>query len=76
MNINWKAYFTGLLTAGTLAFIGGVWDFQNVKAQVSNLEKKTKKTDATLKAIGRIVCMYAVRDGLPNADDICKDVLQ
>ncbi len=80
--INWKAYLTGLLSAGTLAFLGGILDFQNIKAEVKNTQKEVKelksdkeKTDKILKAIGIITCRNAISQKMPNAEEICKEVL-
>lgn len=82
-NINWKAYLTGLLSAFTLAFVGGVFDFQNIKAAVRSvkndvkaLKTHDKKVDATVRAIGIIVCKYAIKDEMKDASEICKDVLE
>lgn len=84
MKVNWKSYFTGLLTVVTLAFIGGVWDFQTMKAEVrevqtevKDLKSHDKKTDDIIKAIGIIVCMGATKDQMPEqARKTCKSVLQ
>ncbi len=74
-NINWKSYFTGMLSLGTIAFIGGVWDFQVIKADVHKLQKKEKAQSKTLKTMGIIICTYAIQDGMKEAKEICKEVL-
>lgn len=64
-----------MITAGILAFFGGVFDFQTMKAEVRNLKKTEKNHTKTLKAIGIIVCYYANKDKMPNAREICKDAM-
>ena len=62
----------GVLTAGIITgsgfAIGGIFDFQNMKKTVSSHDRQ-------LKVVSQIICMYAVRDKLENADRICNDVL-
>jgi len=83
-NINWKSYLTGLLSVGTLAFLGGIVDFQNIKAQVKKVSKEVntlkshdKKTDEIVRAVGIIVCMNATKEQMPReARETCKAVLK
>lgn len=76
MKINWNTVITSLTGLSIIAFLGGVWDFQNIKAEVKSLKKHEVKTDNILTAIGTIVCGYAIKDNMENATEICKDVLQ
>lgn len=75
MKVNWNTVATTLTGLAIVAFIGGVWDFQNIKAKVSSLEDSDDKKSKTLKAIGVIVCSYAIKDKMKNAEEICKEVL-
>lgn len=75
MKVNWNTVATTLTGIAILAFIGGVWDFQNIKAQVKTLKTSDMEKTVTLKAIGIIVCHYAKQDKMPNWHKICKDVL-
>lgn len=74
MKINWNSVVTTLTGIAILAFLGGVWDFQNIKAEVKNIKKHGVQVDRTIKAIGIIVCGYAIKDKMDNAKEICKDV--
>lgn len=75
MKVNWNSVATTLTGIAILAFLGGVWDFQNIKAEVKLIKKHDIVVDGTVKAIGIIVCGYAIKDKMENAKEICKDVL-
>lgn len=82
--LNWKSYLTGLLSVATIAFFGGVIDFQNIKANVvenskdiKSLELKQKKNNEIVKAIGIILCIRSAKDNMPaEAKKTCKEVLK
>ena len=76
MKVNWNTVATTLTGIAILAFLGGVLDFQNIKAEVKGIKKHNLKVDNTLKAIGVIVCGYAIKDKMENAENICKDVMR
>lgn len=76
MKINWNTVATTITGVAILVFLGGVWDFQNIKAEVRKLKKQEIKTTGTVHAIGIIICGYAIKDKMENAKEICKDVLK
>jgi hypothetical protein len=76
MKVNWNTVATTLTGIAILAFLGGVLDFQNIKAEVVTIKKHNLKTDRTLKAIGVIICGYAIKDKMKDAEKICKDVIR
>ena len=73
--LNWSTVITSLVTLGIIAFIGGVIDFQTIKADVVDLQESEKASHKTLKAIGFIVCTYAIKDEMKDAKETCKAVL-
>lgn len=75
MKVNWNTVATTLTGLAILAFLGGVFDFQNIKAEVKLLKKNSATTDKTVKAIGLIVCRFAIENKMKDAKDTCKDVL-
>jgi hypothetical protein len=75
MKVNWNTVATTLTGLAIIAFLGGVMDFQGIKAQVKTLQDHDVKKGKTLRAIGIIVCYYANKDKMPDAKQICKDVL-
>tara|TARA_R100001198_G_C5074273_1_gene118916 strand:- start:222 stop:452 length:231 start_codon:yes stop_codon:yes gene_type:complete len=75
MKINWSTVVTTLTGLAIVAFVGGIWDFQTIKAQVKTLQLHDREKSKTLKAVGIIVCYYANKDKMPDAKQICKDVL-
>ena len=56
MKVNWNTVATTLTGLAIVAFIGGVMDFQSIKAKVRGLKKNDEKQTKALKAIGIIVC--------------------
>lgn len=76
MKINWNVVATTLTGLAILAFLGGVLDFQGIKAEVRTIKKRNVSRDKTLKAMGIILCHYAIKDKMKNAEKICKDVLR
>lgn len=75
MKVNWNTVATTLTGLAIIAFLGGIWDFQNIKAEVKVLNQHDAAKTKTLKAIGIIVCYYANQDKMPDAKQICADVL-
>jgi len=76
MNINWSKVVTTLTGIAIIAFLGGVLEFQNIKAEVKTLKKNSATTDKTVKAIGLIVCTVAIQSKMKDAKETCKDVLR
>ena len=74
-HVNWKNVLTALTISAILAFIGGVLEFQGLKADVDTLQNSDKKQDKVLNAVGIIVCTYAIKDEMKDAKSICKEVL-
>ena len=84
MQVNWKAVITSVVTFMVLALMGGVWDFQNIKAGVNansesikSLESEQKKIRELIRAIGIITCMEALKKDMPQeAKETCLKVLK
>lgn len=75
MKVNWNTVVTTLTGLAILAFLGGILDFQNIKAEVKGIKKHNVQVDVTLKAVGVIICRYAIKDEMKDAATICKDVI-
>tara|TARA_R110000782_G_scaffold183574_2_gene273873 strand:+ start:585 stop:818 length:234 start_codon:yes stop_codon:yes gene_type:complete len=75
MKVNWNKVVTTLTGIAIIAFLGGILDFQNIKAEVKGIKKHNVNVDVTLKAVGVIICRYAIKDKMEDAAKICKDVL-
>lgn len=57
-----------LIAAGSTFAVGALVEFQDVKAKVSRHESQ-------LSVVSQIVCKYAIRDKLEDADTICASVI-
>jgi hypothetical protein len=60
---------TTLVSAGILVGIGAIVEFQTVKAKVVKNEKG-------IAIVSKIICKYAIKDKLKDADKICVEVLK
>ena len=76
MKINWNKVATTLTGIAIIAFLGGVLDFQNIKAEVKDLKKESEISHRTIVAIGLIVCRFAIETEMKDAKETCKDVLR
>lgn len=81
-DINWGKIITALVLLGILALFSGVFQLQSVKAKVETVEAdvvalqdRDVVMSNTIKAMGIILCGYAIKDNMENAKEICKDVL-
>ena len=57
-----------LIGVGTVV-IGMIIEFPTIKSQVS-------RNTHTIGIAGKILCKYAIKDKLENADQICVEILQ
>lgn len=58
----------GILIAGCTFAVGALIEFQGVKSTV-------KKHEGQLSVVSQIVCKYAIRDKLTDAEQICSSVI-
>ena len=56
------------IVASSAFAIGAILEFQDVK-------KKVNKHEGQLSVVSQIVCKYAIRDKLEDAEDICSSVI-
>lgn len=68
LNIDTGKIATALLTAGILAFVGGVFEFRGLKAQV-------KVNTKQIGVASKLLCKYAIRDKLKDAEEICSEII-
>lgn len=58
----------GIFLAGSTFAVGALVEFQGVKAKVN-------KHEGQLSVVSQIVCKYAIRDRLEDAETICSAVI-
>lgn len=74
--INFGTIATALTTTAIIAFVGGVWDFQNLKARVTSTEKELNTVSLAVLTLAKITCKRAIIDGIKDADEICAKVIK
>lgn len=67
MKVNWNTVATTLTGIAIVAFLGGVWDFQNIKAEVKNNTRQ-------IGVAATLLCSHAIDQSWRDAKLICNGI--